>query len=452
MKIHLILIGILWALPVLLASVQDPFRIGGLVSAAEEEEREQRESRQVPSMRERTYKALSEAQLMIDPESVQVEEGEEPPEPEGTPRDAINMLLELKDRRGLNSYEIAQIWNTLAFGYYTVDDTRKTINAYENVLAQEDITYALEISSLRALFQLYYSEENYRKALEYIDRWQALKGDPDTNVTFIKAIAYYELKEYQNALDAALRVEEIAREQGKEVKENWWYLQVVLYDELGRPDDVIRVLETLVVEFPKKQYWMHLASMYADKDWPDQALSAYYAAYLQGLLTKESELVMVAQRLLNAEVPYEASQVLQKGLDDGIIEPDVDNLKLLAQAYTMAQEMDEAISAWKKTTEAGDDGDLYVRLAQALSREDRHEEAVKAYRKALDAGDLRDKHDTQFWLGISLMQLEEWDSATQAFQAAAEDDEVKKRARQYIKYINSQKKREKELQRMLGAR
>lgn len=448
MKVHVILIGILWALPVLLGS---HFQSGGTVYAAEDGE-EKRESRQVPAMRERTYKALSEAQLMIDPESVQVEEGEEPPEPDGTPQDAIRMLLDLKDRRGLNSYEIAQIWNTLAFGYYTVGNTAKTIEAYENVLAQEDITYALELSSLRALFQLYYSQENYRKALAYIDRWQALKGDPDADVTFIKAIAYYELEEYRNALDAALRVEEIAKAQDKRVKENWWYLQVVLYDQLGRTDDVIRVLETLVVEYPKKQYWMHLASMYAEKDWPDKALSAYYAAYTQGLLTKESEIVMLAQRLLNAEVPYEAAQVLQSGLDEGIVEPDLDDMKLLAQAYTMAQEMDKAIQAWRDATDYAEDGDLYVRLAQALSREDRHEEAIEAYRDALEMGDLRDRYDTQFWLGISLMQLERWDEATAAFRKAAEDDEMADRARQYIKYIASEKKREQQLREMLGTR
>lgn len=452
MKVHVILIGILWVLPILLGSVHNPILSGGKVYAAEDDEKKKRESRQVPSMRERTYKALSEAQLMIDPESVQVEEGEEPPEPEGTPRDAIQMLLELKDRRGLNSYEIAQIWNTLAFGYYTIENTPKTIEAYENVLKQEQITYALELSSLRALFQLYYSQENYRKALEYIDRWQQLKGDPDANVTFIKAIALYELEEYRDALNAALRVEEIAKAQDNQVKENWWYLQVVLYDQLGEPDNVIDVLETLVVEYPKKQYWMHLASMYAEKEWPDKALSAYYAAYTQGLLTKESEIVMLAQRLLNAEVPYEAAQVLQSGIDDGIVEKDLDNLKLLAQSYTMAQEMDEAIKAWKDATEYAEDGQLYVRLAQALSQEDRHEEAIEAYRDALEVGELRDRYDTQFWLGISLMQLERWDSATNAFREAAKDEDMADRAKQYIDYIASQKEREKQLKDMLGSR
>ncbi|MBD3646304.1 MAG: tetratricopeptide repeat protein, partial [Pseudomonadales bacterium] len=282
----LVFVGILWVLPLVLTGLPQTVVTGGAAMAAEDEN-DERKTRQVPAMRERTYKTLAEAQLMIDPESVPVEEGEERPEPKGTPRDAVDMLLKLLDRRGLNSYEKAQVWNTLAFAYYTLEDIPKTIDAYEQILQQGEITYALELSTLRALFQLYYAQEKYRKSLEFIDKWQELKGDPDPDVNFIKATAYYQLEEFRNALNAALRVEEIAKAQDRTIKENWWYLQVVLYNELGDIDNVIRVLEKLVVKYPKKQYWMHLASMYSEKGRDDKALSAYYAAYTQGLFTRE---------------------------------------------------------------------------------------------------------------------------------------------------------------------
>ena len=192
-------------------------------------------------MRERTYKKLAEAQIMIDPESAPREEGEPPPEPTGTPRDAIELLHKLRESRGLNSYELAQIWNTLAFAYYTIEDMPNTIRSYEEILKQGTITEALEMSALRALFQLYYADENYRLAINYIDRWQALQAAPDAGVTFIKATAYYQLDDFRESLRWAIRVEEIATEQQKEIKENWWYLQVVLYNELQDSDNVIRV-------------------------------------------------------------------------------------------------------------------------------------------------------------------------------------------------------------------
>lgn len=442
---QLTLLAVIWSLPIVVGQLESSvqFREGAALA-------EERKTRKVPAMREKTYKVLSKAQIMIDPDSVPREEGEPAPEPEGTPRDAVRILMDLLDSKGLNSYEAAQIWNTLAFAYYTLEDMPRTINAYEQVLNQGTITEALELSSLRALFQLYYSEEQYRKSIEYINRWQALKETPDANVTFIKATAYYQLGDYRESLKQALLVEEITVAQEKTMRENWYYLQVVLYNELNDVDNVIRVLETLVVKFPKKQYWMHLAGMYSEKNWDDKSLSAYYAAYTQGFLKKETEVVMMAQRLLGAEVPYEAAMILEKGIKDGIVEENEKNLKLLATAYTLSQETSEAIDAWRDATRYAEDGELFYRLAQALAQNDRHKEAVEAYADAERKGDLDKPADVAFWKAISLMQLERWDEATQAFRSAMRQDEDKEaQARQYIRYIAGEKRRQEELRKML---
>jgi tetratricopeptide (TPR) repeat protein len=196
---------------------------------------------------------------------------------------------------------------------------------------------------------------------------------------------------------------------------------------------------------------MHLAGMYSEKEWMDKALSAYYAAYVQGLFDKESEIVMLSQRLLNAEVPYEAATVLEKGFAEDVIERNEKNIRLLATAYTMSKNYGKAIDAWKDATEYAEDGEVFYRLAQALSNEDRHKEAVAAYQQALDREGLKDVEEVQFWLGISLMQLEEWDDAKRAFTAAAKDKSRRKAANQYKAYINNEIKRQAALKEMLSA-
>ncbi len=138
---------------------------------------EEKKTRRVPAISQSLYKQISEAQIMIDPESMPREEGEPPPVPKGTPRDGINMLLELSQKKKLNSNELSQIWNLLAFGYYTIEDMPNTIKAYEQVLAAGRvgvIMESLEKNALRALFQLYYPQEEYRKSLRYMDQWEAL--------------------------------------------------------------------------------------------------------------------------------------------------------------------------------------------------------------------------------------------------------------------------------------
>ena len=416
------------------------------VSAAEKKKR-----RKVPPMKERTYKAISEAQLLIDPDSVPVPEGEERPDVQADPRKAVEMLQGQLTRRGLNPYEIAQIWNTLAFAHYTLEDLGSTKTAYEKVLEQSQISLALELSATRALFQLYYADEDYPKAIRFIDKWLAINETPDAGVNFIKATAYYQMENFDKALETALYVEQIALEQERELKENWLYLQVVIYNEKKNFDKVIEVLERLIVVYPKKQYWMHLAGMYAEKGWDDKSLSAYYAAYVQNLFTKESEVVMLSQRLLNAEVPFEAATILEKGFKDELIEKTEKNIRLLAMSYTMSKNYSKAIDAWKDATKYADDGISFYRLAQALSNEDRHKEAVAAYRNALDRDGLKDIEEVQFWLGISLMQLEEWDDAKKAFTAAAKDKSRRKTANQYKAYIDNEVKRQAALAEMLSS-
>jgi len=476
----LMLLAVIWVFPVIVGQLPVGVSLGDAVQAAQEKKK----TRKVPAMREKTYKKLAEAQLMVDPDSIPREEGEPAPVPKGTPQDAVLMLLDLMGSKGLNSYEKAQIWNTLAFAYYTLDDMPKTVNAYEQILKQGVISEALELGSLRALFQLYYADEKYLKAIKYIDRFQALQAVPDPQITFFKATAYYQLENFRESLKQAILVEELAvarraarKESSMEaiskgklsdeqmaeakltlqklqtkqaVKENWWYLQVVLYNELEDVDSVIRVLETLIVNYPKKQYWMHLAGMYSEKGQDDASLSAYYAAYMQGFLLRESEIVMMAQRLLGADNPYEASLVLEKGLKSKSIEENEKNLRLLATAYTLSQETNSAIDSWRDATKYAEDGDLYFRLAQALSAQDRHKEAVKAYNDAQKKGDLKKPGDVAFWKGISQMQLERWDSATKSFRNASKLDKKKsKQSRQYIRYIAGERRRQEELRKMI---
>ncbi|MDK1023170.1 MAG: hypothetical protein QGD92_02940 [Gammaproteobacteria bacterium] len=436
---RLILASIFWLLPLALNSLNVGVTSGHLYAATAEKTgaaKKKQRTRKVPAMRERTYKSIAEAQEFIENEAA---------------TEALPILKKLLEKRGLNDYEIAQAWNMLAFAYYTLDDMKNTISAYEQVLKQAKITLALELGTLRSLFQLYYQQEEYRRSIAYIDRWMKLNELPDAGTMYLKSTAYYQLDQFQQSLTFAEQVVAIAESQQKTVKENWLYLLVILYNELKDYDNVVVVLERLIVEYSKKQYWMHLAGLYAEKEQDEKALAAYYSAYLQNMLTRETEVIMLAQRLLNAEVPHEAAVVVQKGFDDGLIKRDEKNMKLLAQAWTMSRDTTKAIDAWGRATEYAEDGEIFYRLAQAQANDDQHKNAVKSYRDAIKEGDLNKPRDVDFWMGISLMQLERWDQAVSAFRSASKDKKKAKQCRQYIRYIKGEQRRQRELRKMLEA-
>mgnify|MGYP000846683772 FL=1 len=139
-------VSVLWALPTVVSLIPGQQFESGTVYAAEKKKK----PRKVPPLTEKIYKAIAQAQLLIDPDSIPLEEGQERPDVVADPRQAVSDLLEVLNRRKINSYEKAQVWNTLAFAYYTLEDTPNTMKAYENVLKQELISEALELSSLRA--------------------------------------------------------------------------------------------------------------------------------------------------------------------------------------------------------------------------------------------------------------------------------------------------------------
>ena len=77
---------------------------------------------------------------MIDPESVPVPEGEEKPDIQANPQQAVKILQDGLNRRGLNGYEVAQIWNTRWRLRTTLEDIPGTKRALRESKAQGEST------------------------------------------------------------------------------------------------------------------------------------------------------------------------------------------------------------------------------------------------------------------------------------------------------------------------
>ena len=71
--------------------------------AAEGQSAANQETRKTPAMRERVYTSLSEAQACAEMDDIAC---------------AMRLLTEVRNMEGLNSYEVAQLWNFYAFIYF----------------------------------------------------------------------------------------------------------------------------------------------------------------------------------------------------------------------------------------------------------------------------------------------------------------------------------------------
>ncbi len=273
----------------------------------------------------------------------------------------------------------------------------------------------------------------------------SLTKDENLTAYEMMAQAYYQMEQYRKALVPAQKVIELTKAAGQPVKENSYLLVRVLYYELGENQQVAATLKEMIKRYPKKQYWIQLASVYGQMEDQRKQLNVLELAYLQGYLEKETELLTYASLLLNEDLPMRAAKVLQKGLDDGIIISTLDHWRLLAQAWTLAQEHEKAIPALTRAAELSEDGKLDIILAQSYMNLGRWSEAVAAARNGIRKGGLDRTDQAQVMIGQAFFEMEQFDDARQAFQAAQADRRSRQLAAQWLSYIDSEEDRQAKL-------
>ena len=72
---------------------------------------------------------------------------------------------------------------------------------------------------------------------------------------------------------------------------------------------------------------MQASHLYGEKK-EEKQLALMEAAYEQGFLDRSSELVTMAYLYLNAEVPYYAGSVIEKGFEDELVDDKSKNYEL----------------------------------------------------------------------------------------------------------------------------
>jgi tetratricopeptide (TPR) repeat protein len=408
------------------------FSIAGTLPLRAQEDTEslgELETEETASMRETTYKELAKAQEAAEEENYS---------------EAIRILDKLgKDE--LNSYESAQTFNLYAYIYFAQDNYPKAINSYERLLQLDDLPEALETGTIYNLGQLYFQTENWRKAIDLLERWLAGDAEPTAQIYEMIAQAHYQLEDYRGAIEPLKTAIELTRKAGRDPNESSYLLLRVLYYELQDYRNVSSVLHELIRRFPRKSYWMQLAGIYGEAGEEGKMLATLELAHIQGYLDTQDQVLTLAGLLLQNNLPYRAGKLLQKGLDDGVIESTGDNWRLLSQAWTLAQEDKLAIPALVRAAELSRTGEADLVLAQTYMNLDRWQDAAESARNAIRKGGLKRNDQAYVILGQALFNLRSYDDARQAFLKAQADSRSRQLAGQWIGYIDREKDRQAQL-------
>ena len=447
-----------------------------------QEDNSQRKTKKTGSMTEKVAKKLGEAQELIDSE--QLDEGVEilnsilefkklSPYERGQVNYFFAYVRYLKgDSRGAITYYKRVVADpnvpdgliqaskfTIAQLYFQLEEYANVIAAVDSLLVEQPNRTDLYILKGTAMYQ----QKKYREMIPIIQKGISIaeeanafrveslekavketaskyrvKYDRDTTdsitlALLVKSKLQEDLADTRKSADKYTEIEEAIKSIEADAanlakgptRENWWLLLRAAYFELEEMDKVKEILERLVVEWSKKEYWTQLSAFYGQDKQEKEQMAAYQTAYHEGFLEKSSEFVQMAQLYLSVEAPYEAAKLLQKAIDEDKVDKEVKNWKILAQAWFLSGYDEPAIVALREAAKLSDDGELDIRLARSLNNIADYEGCTNSAKTAIQKGDLKRLDESYITLGMCQFEVADFEGAKDAFANAKIDADLR---------------------------
>ncbi|SVB74432.1 uncharacterized protein METZ01_LOCUS227286, partial [marine metagenome] len=354
----------------------------GFMTAQSQEDNSQRKTKKTGSMSEKVAKKLGEAQELIEDEKLDegvailnsiLELKKISPYERGQVNYFFAYVRYLKgDLKGAITFykKVAEDPNvpdgliesskfTIAQLYFQIEDWPSVITAVDSLLVDQPnrtdlyvlkgsamyqqkqyeemipiIKKAISIAEEANAFRLEQRQKNIAEvASKYRVKYDRDQVDYISLASQIKIKLKEELAQTRTNNEKYVEIEDAIKSIETDVKnlaigptkENWWLLLRAAYFELEQMDNVKTVLQRLVIEWSKKEYWTQLSAFYGQDRQEKEQMAAYQTAYHEGFLEKSSEFVQMAQLYLSVEAPYEAARILQKAIDEGKVDKEEKN-------------------------------------------------------------------------------------------------------------------------------
>jgi len=398
---------------------------------AQEENKPRRKAKRVESIRQKHIKTFEKINEAFDAENI----------PETT-----RLLNKLEKEPDLNNIEKAYLYNYRGNIYFSQDRLGSALNAFKKVTATRDgIPDGFYNQILYVIAQVLFSQENYREALKYAQTWFKTQADPSADAYMLVGQAHYMLKSYDKALPNVQKGIQKYVDLGSVPKEGWLNLLSSIYRQKNQYKKMLPVVKQLVQHYPKKTYLLTMGGIYNELDDQPRMTAMYQAMYDQGLLSKESELVTLASLQLSQDNPFKASEIMKKGLNDSVVKKNLKNYRIYSQSLYLAKEYNAAISPLAQAAKLSKDGKLHNQLGQSYIALNRWKEAESALKTAINRGGLSNTGQVVISLGLVQFEQKKFEASKATFQRALRYDAVAKSAGNWIKYVDNEVFRIKEL-------
>ena len=310
-----------------------------------------------------------------------------------------------------SAYDNFVINQDLLYIYVQKQDFVSAIPSLEALTQQSQYgTPELQKTWFKALFGIYFQNKNYAKTVdvgqELIKRGYA---DAETYKTLGDS-----QKKLGNLKEAAAMIEQITAHQDKP-DENLLLFQWNCYVEAKDDADGQKVLDKLVIFYPKPDYWLNALVPLRRMDVKDSRLqlNIYRLMSEVGALRLPSDYADMAEVALNLGFPGETVSVLQEAFQKNVFteQREKDRYQHLLDGAKQRAAADQPALSKSQPP----DGNATVQLGAAYMTYGQNDQAVTAIAKGIQMGSLKSPDDANLLLGIAQLRAKNNAEALRSF-------------------------------------
>jgi len=367
---------------------------------------------------EKTYKALSAAQALMEADKFPAAE---------------TQLKSLLNKTESGSYERAVVQQTLGYLYSSLEDYKQASSLFQQALDSNALPDKVSHNLLYNSGQLLLADEQYNKGIVMLEKWLKTEVAPANSAHVLLASAYYRVKDYKKTVEHI----NVAIKNDKSAKEAWYQVLLAAHLELKQYKSAISILETLLTLYPyQTSYWSQLSALYLQQDKGFTALAVKMLAQRLELADGKT-LISLADMYRYLQIPYKSAQLLTQGINDGVVESDLENLNRLADSWLAAKEALKAIPVLQKIAELDGSGESDLKLGRVLFSLEQWQNAAGSLSKSLTKLKGKQVGTALLLLGMTQFHLEQFAQAKASFTKAVQFEDERNQAGQWLRHVGN---------------
>jgi tetratricopeptide (TPR) repeat protein len=274
----------------------------------------------------------------------------------------------------------------------------------------------------RQLAAHYSSKKDNAKTLEHFQKFVEATPDVEPDEYETLGRLHMQASQYPQACENLGKAIDLARSKNTKPKEMWYQLRDRCFIEMK--DDAARLanLETLVAEYPNKEYYSRVVALYQAQSNDDRVvmLNAYRLAVADpaGGLATVGAYLGYADTALVAGSPGEAARALERGMKEGVVPNAGTNQQQLSQAKAAIASDKKTLPGEASSAAKNPKGEVDVKVGLGFYSTGDYAQAVEVIKRGIAKGGVARLDDANLLLGASLLELGKNDEAKAAFEAA----------------------------------